>query len=70
MYQQRHCVATAMNIEELEAQARDAIDQTLNQLQAATLLMAQLETQISETARSVQILSRLIETFAAEQRQS
>lgn len=59
-----------MNIEELEAQARDAIDQTLNQLQAATLLMAQLETQISETARSVQILSRLIETFAAEQRQS
>jgi hypothetical protein len=58
-----------MDLEQFESQVREAIDQALNQLQAATLLSAQLETQISETGRSVQDLSRSIETFITEQRQ-
>jgi hypothetical protein len=58
-----------MDLEQFESQARDAIEQALNQLQTATLLAAQLETQISETGRSVQDLSRSIETFVTEQRQ-
>lgn len=57
-----------MDINELESQARDAIDQALNQLQSSTVLLTQLETQIFETARAIQVLSQLIETFAAQQR--
>lgn len=59
-----------MDINELESQARDAIDQALNQLQSSTLLLSQLETQISETAKAVQVLSQLIETFTTQQRNS
>lgn len=57
-----------MNIQELEAQAREAIDRSLNQLQAATLLIAQLETQVAEAGQAIQTLSHLIETFTAEQK--
>lgn len=57
-----------MTLEEFESQTRDELEQTLNQLQAATLLIAELETRIVETGRTVQLLSRSIETFVAQQR--
>ncbi|MCU0570669.1 MAG: hypothetical protein MUF49_29345 [Oculatellaceae cyanobacterium Prado106] len=59
-----------MNLEEFEHQTRDVIEQTLNQLHTATLLIAQLENQISETGRTVQSLSQLIEAFVAQQKDS
>lgn len=58
-----------MNLNEFEAQARDSIEQALNQLNTATLMVARLEVQLSETGRSIQILSQQIEEFLAEQRQ-
>ena len=57
-----------MEIEEFEAQTRNAIDKILNQLQTATLLIAELECQISEAGASVQTLSQLVETFVIEQK--
>jgi hypothetical protein len=57
-----------MNLEEFEAQTRDVIEQTLNQLHTATLLIAQLENQVSETGKTVQALSQFIETFVAQQK--
>ena len=57
-----------MDLEQLDTQARELIEQALNQLQAATLLAAQLETQIFETGNSVQNLSRTIETFLTDER--
>ncbi|NJR65401.1 MAG: hypothetical protein HC772_08935 [Leptolyngbyaceae cyanobacterium CRU_2_3] len=58
-----------MDLEMFESRTRDTIEQALNRLQTATLLAAQLETQVFETGQSVQDLSRLVETFLAEQRQ-
>lgn len=58
-----------MNLEEFESQARLSIEQTLNQLQTATLMVAQLEAQIAEAGRSIQTLSQQIEEFVAQQRQ-
>lgn len=57
-----------MNLEEFEAQTRESVEQTLNQLQTASLLIGQLEIQISETGQSIQALSRSIELFIAQQR--
>ncbi|MBD2022810.1 hypothetical protein H6F43_21740 [Leptolyngbya sp. FACHB-36] len=56
-----------MNRNELASQARAAIEQTLDQLQTATLLIAQLETQVAAAGRSVQALSNLIETYVTQQ---
>jgi predicted nuclease of restriction endonuclease-like RecB superfamily len=52
-----------MNSIEFQAQSREVLEHTLNQLQAATLLIAQLESQISEAGRSVQGLSQMIEQY-------
>ncbi|MBW4581728.1 MAG: hypothetical protein KME42_19330 [Tildeniella nuda ZEHNDER 1965/U140] len=57
-----------MTLEEFESQTREELEQTLNQLQAATLLIAELTTQISQTGRTVQVLSQHIETFVIQQR--
>jgi hypothetical protein len=57
-----------MTLEEFESQTREELEQTLNQLQAATLLIAELTNQISQTGSSVQVLSRSIETFVTQQR--
>jgi hypothetical protein len=59
-----------MNLDEFESQTRDVIEQTLNQLHTATLLIAQLENQISETGKTVQTLSQIIEAFVAQQKDS
>lgn len=62
------CVDSPMNLEEFELQARDVLEQTLNHLQAATLLATELELRISAAGHSVQALGQLIETFVAEQK--
>lgn len=58
-----------MNLEEFESQTREMIEQTLNQLHTASLLVGQLETQIAETGKSLQALSQLIEDFIEQQKQ-
>lgn len=58
-----------MNLEEFESQSRETLEQTLNQLHTASLLVGQLETQIVETGKSLQTLSQLIEAFIEQQRQ-
>ncbi|MBW4470042.1 MAG: hypothetical protein KME45_06515 [Stenomitos rutilans HA7619-LM2] len=57
-----------MTLEEFESQTREELEQTLNQLQSATLLIAELTAQISQTGRTVQSLSQNIETFVTQQR--
>lgn len=57
-----------MSLEEFEAHYREAIDVTLNQLQTATLMLAQIEAQIAEIGSSVQSLSQTVEEFIIEQR--
>jgi hypothetical protein len=59
-----------MNLNEFESQTRFTLEQTLNQLQAAMLMVAQLEVQISEAGRTIQILSQQIEEFVSQQRPS
>ncbi|PSB60467.1 hypothetical protein C7B61_17410 [filamentous cyanobacterium CCP1] len=58
-----------MNLNEFESQARNTLEQTLNQLQAATLMIARLEVQLAEAGRTIQILSGQIEEFISQQRQ-
>ncbi|PSB06584.1 hypothetical protein C7B76_29410 [filamentous cyanobacterium CCP2] len=57
-----------MNLNEFESQARNTLEQTLNQLQAATLMIARLEVQLAEAGRTIQILSGQIEEFISQQR--
>jgi hypothetical protein len=58
-----------MNLEEFQSQTRETLEQTLNQLHTASLLVGQLETQIAETGKSLQVLSQLIENFIEQQKQ-
>lgn len=58
-----------MNLDEFETQFRDGLDVTLNQFQAVTLLLAQLQIQHSAAGESLQNLSLLVETFIAQQRE-
>jgi Na+/phosphate symporter len=57
-----------MNLEEFESQYRAAIDETLNQLQTATLLLAQAQAKVLEIGSYVQNLSQTVEEFIAEQK--
>jgi len=57
-----------MTLEEFESQTRDELEQTLNQLQSATLLIAELTAQISQAGRTVQSLSQSVETFVIQQK--
>ncbi len=56
-----------MNVEEFRHQARTTLEQTLNHLQTATLLIAELDTQISAAGHSIQSLSQMIEAFTEQQ---
>ena len=56
-----------MTLEEFGDQSRETIEQTLNQLHTASLLVGQLETQITETGLRIQQLSQTIEAFVAQQ---
>ena len=56
-----------MNIQEFEIQYRNNIDETLNQLQTAVLLLAQLENRITVIGQNLQNLSQTVEEFITEQ---
>jgi ABC-type transporter Mla subunit MlaD len=57
-----------MNLNEFESRTRDAIEQSLNQLQTATSQLTELEGQIVSAGESIQAVAQLIEEFIAEQR--
>lgn len=56
-----------MNVEDFRHQARANLEETLNCLQTATLLVAELDTQIAAAGRSIQSLSQMIEDFTEPQ---
>ena len=57
-----------MNLQEFETQYREAMDETLNDLQTAVLLLAQAQHKMSEIGSSVQHLSERVEEFIADQK--
>lgn len=57
-----------MNLEQFETHYRNTIDQSLNQLQTAVLLLAQLEARITNVGRDLQHLSQALEEFISEQK--
>lgn len=57
----------SMNVQEFESQYRDAMDETLNELQTAVLLLAQLQRKISLIGNSVQSLSQSVEEYISNQ---
>lgn len=57
-----------MNLEEFETQYRDAIDETLNQLQTVVLLLVQLQNRITNVGQNLQNLSQTVEEFVTEQK--
>lgn len=57
-----------MNLDEFESQTRDSLEEALNQLQTATLLLSALELQILESGNTIKTLSRVVETFITDKR--
>ncbi len=57
-----------MNIQEFETNYRNGIDETLNQLQTAVLLLSQLEARITVIGQDLQNLSQTVEEFVVQQR--
>ncbi|MBE9155711.1 hypothetical protein IQ265_02505 [Nodosilinea sp. LEGE 06152] len=57
-----------MDPQEFEARYREQIKDILNRLQSAMVVSSQLEHTIADIGEAVQILSRDVEQFLAEQR--
>ncbi|MEH2061856.1 MAG: hypothetical protein V7K50_06200 [Nostoc sp.] len=57
-----------MNLQDFESQYREAMAETLNELQTAVLLLAQVQQKISKIGGSVQTLSERVEEFIADQK--
>lgn len=57
-----------MNLEEFETQYRNTLDESLNQLQSAVLLLAQLEARITHVGQDLQSLSQTFEEYVTQQR--
>lgn len=57
-----------MNLDEFENQYRRALDANLNRLQTAVLLIAKLETIVSEVGQDLQNLTLTFEEYINEQR--
>ncbi|MBN3886786.1 MAG: hypothetical protein V7K64_13455 [Nostoc sp.] len=57
-----------MNLQDFEAQYREAMAETLNELQTAVLLLAQVQQKIQIIGSSVQNLSERVEEFIANQK--
>lgn len=57
-----------MNLEEFETLHRNNIDETLNQLQTAILLEAQLQAILADVSRDLRNFSQTVEEFIAEQK--
>ena len=56
----------AMNLQDFKTEYRQAIEESLNQLQTAVLLMAQLEAQIAHVGQDLQNLSLRVEQFVTK----
>lgn len=57
-----------MSSQEFESQYRDAMNETLNELQSAILLLAQAQRKISIIGSSVQNLSQSVEEYLINQK--
>ena len=57
-----------MNLQDFESQYRNAMDETLNELQTAMLLVTQAQRKISEIGTNVQNLSQIVEEFIISQK--
>lgn len=57
-----------MKLQDFEAQYREAMAETLNELQTAVLLLAQLQNKISKIGSSIQDISQEVEEFIADQK--
>lgn len=57
-----------MNLDEFENQYRSALETNLNRLQTAVLLIAKLETIVSEAGQDLQNLTLTFEEYVNEQR--
>ncbi|MEO1761355.1 MAG: hypothetical protein AAFR83_05140 [Cyanobacteria bacterium J06629_18] len=57
-----------MNSQDFESQYRDAMNETLNELQSAILLLAQAQQKISIIGSSVQNLSESVEEYLINQK--
>lgn len=57
-----------MNLQDFEAQYREAMAETLNELQTAVLLLAQVQQKISTIGSSIQNISERVEEFIANQK--
>lgn len=57
-----------MNLQDFESQYRNSMDETLNELQTAMLLLAQAQRKISKIGNNVQNLSQIVEEFIASQK--
>lgn len=60
-----------MNLNEFETQYRETMEQSINQLQAAVLLLSQLsrvEANVLAVGQNLQMLSQTVEEFITQQR--
>ncbi len=57
-----------MNSQDFESQYREAMNETLNELQSAILLLAQAQQKISIIGSSVQNLSQSVEEYLVKQK--
>ncbi|MEA5604587.1 hypothetical protein [Nostoc sp. UHCC 0252] len=57
-----------MNIQDFEAQYREAMAETLNELQTAVLLLEQVQNKILTIGNSIQNISKQVEEFIADQK--
>ena len=57
-----------MNLEEFENNYRNALEQSLNELQTAALLAAELENRIAVIGENLQNISQTVEEFIVEQK--
>ncbi|MBE8997795.1 hypothetical protein IQ274_06080 [Nostoc sp. LEGE 12447] len=57
-----------MNLQDFEAQYREAMAETLNELQTAVLLLAQVQNKILTIGTFVQHISQQVEEFIEEQK--
>ncbi|MEH2152146.1 hypothetical protein [Nostoc sp.] len=57
-----------MNLQDFEIQYREAMVETLNELQTAVLLLAEVQEKIQIIGSSVQNLSERVEEFIANQK--
>ncbi len=57
----------SMTSQDLQNQYREALDDTLNQLQSVTLLIAQIEVKMDDVRASMQSLSAIVEAIIATQ---